>query len=85
MKYSDVHWKVFNLSVRRFIAIGFVVIGLVLTLFGIPSVLPGGTVLVNGVPSDDLVLRWIVLLLPLVVVLLDIALYRAQPYVPRKE
>jgi hypothetical protein len=85
MKYSDLHWKIFNFLVRRIVAVGFVAVGLILTLYGLPSLLPGGIVLVDGVPSDNLVLRWVAVILPLVLALFGIALFRAQPYVPSKE
>ena len=85
MKYSEFHWKLFNFFARRIIAIGFIVVGLVLALYSIPYVLPGGTVLVDGVPSDDLIFRWFAVLFPLVIALLGAALYRVQPYVPPKE
>jgi uncharacterized BrkB/YihY/UPF0761 family membrane protein len=84
MKYSESHWKLFNLLTRRLMAFSFILGGLVLAIYGVPSVLPGGTVLVEGVPSDDLVFRWLVVLLPLLVVFLGIALYRVAPFVPTR-
>jgi hypothetical protein len=85
MKYSDHHWKAFNFLVRRIVALGFVAVGLILTLYGLPNLLPGGTILVDGISSDDLVLRWVSVLLPLVLALFGVALFRIQPYVPSKK
>lgn len=56
-----------------------------LAIYGIPNLLPGGTVHVDGIPSDDLVFRWVSVLLPLLVVVLGIALFKAAPFVPPKK
>ncbi|MBC3873365.1 hypothetical protein [Undibacterium flavidum] len=85
MKYSEIHWKSFNFLTRRVMALSFIVGGAISTMYGIPSILPGGTILVEGVPSDDLVLRWTVVLLPSLVVVLGIALYRVAPSEPKKK
>ena len=85
MKYSENHWKFFNFLTRRVMALSFIFGGIIMTMLSLPSILPGGTVMVDGNPSDDLVLRWFVFLLPLVVVLLGIALYRVAPFEPRRK
>lgn len=82
MTYSEFHWKLFNFLARRVIAVGFVVGGSVLAGYGVSNVLPGGTVLVNGIPSDDLVFRWVTFLLPLLFVPFGIALFKAAPFLP---
>ncbi len=76
------HWRVFNFMVRRVMAIGFVFVGLVLFAYGLPTLLPGGTIKVNGVPSDDMVYRLFGTLMPLVACVLGVALYRTRPYLP---
>jgi hypothetical protein len=85
MKYSDLYWKIFNFSARRIVAIGFVLVGVVLAGYGVFGLLPGGTVQVNGVPSNDLVLRWAAVVLPLAVACFGVALYKAAPYVAKEE
>jgi hypothetical protein len=82
MTISDLYWKFFNFIVRRVLAIGFIGVGLILAAYGLPNVLPGGTVLVNGIASDDLVFRWLSVLLPLIAVALGVALFKAAPFKP---
>lgn len=84
MTYSNFHWKVLNFLVRRVVAIGFVTAGLVLVIYGLPNVLPGGTVLLNGVPTDDLVFRWVSILLPSLFIVFGIFLFKAAPFEPSK-
>ena len=78
--FATAYWKIFNFVVRRVVAVGFVLVGIVVGGFGVPALLPGGTTQVDGVPSDDLVLRLAVVLLPLLVTVLGVALYRAEPF-----
>jgi hypothetical protein len=79
----DLYWKLFNFLVRRVVAFGFIAIGLLVAASGVNGLFPGGSVQVNGVPSDDLVLRVALVLLPLLVVVLGVALYRVKPFEPR--
>lgn len=76
------YWRIFNFLVRRVVATGFVAGGLVVALRSVGSLLPGGTINVNGVPSDDFVFRLFAVLLPLIVSVLGVALYRAKPFSP---
>jgi hypothetical protein len=76
------YWKLLNFLVRRVVATGFVAVGLLVAATGLPGLLPGGSVQVNGAPSDDMVLRVAVVLLPLLVSALGLALYRVRPYEP---
>jgi hypothetical protein len=85
MTYSEVHWKLFNFFARRVLAISFVVGGSVMAVLAVSNILPGGTVLVDGIPSDDLVFRWVTFLLPLILVPFGVALFKAAPFVPRKQ
>lgn len=77
-KYARAHYRFVDFCVRRVVAPAFVVVGLLLAIVGIPALLPGGMVLVNGVPDDDLVMRWASVLLPLLFSGLGVALYRAK-------
>ena len=83
--YKVVHLAVFNFGARRVVASGLIVVGTVLAIYNAPGLLPGGTTLVQGVPSDDLVFRWAVVLLPAAMALFGVALFRAKPYSPRRE
>ncbi len=56
-----------------------------MAVLGISNILPGGTVLVDGTPSDDLVFRWVTFLLPLLFVPIGIALFKVAPFVPSKK
>lgn len=82
MKIRKLFWQFFNFLIRRIIALGFVFGGIILFIYGVPSILPGGTVQFNGEPTDDMVLRFFSALFPLVVVVLGIFLFRAKPYYP---
>ena len=76
------YWRVFNFMTRRVMAVCFVVGGLVLFAFGVPTLLPGGTVMVNGAASDDMVYRAFGTLTPLLLSVLGGALFRTKPYLP---
>lgn len=79
----SVYWRFFNFLVRRVVASAFVVVGGIVAAADIPALLPGGTIPVNGVPTDDLVFRLASVGMPLLVAILGIALYRAKPFVPQ--
>lgn len=85
MTYSEVHWKLFNFFARRVLAISFVVGGSVMAVLAVSNILPGGTVLVDGIPSDDLVFRWASFLLPLLLVPFGVALFKVAPFLPPKK
>ena len=76
------YWRVFNFMTRRVMAVCFVVGGLAGFAFGVPNLLPGGTILVNGARSDDVVYRAFAALMPLLICLLGVALFRSKPYLP---
>jgi hypothetical protein len=78
------YWRIFNFLARRILASGFMLVGGLVALFNVPAVLPGGTINVNGTPSGDMFFRVVSVLLPLVVGILGIALFRSQPYYPRE-
>ncbi len=48
-----------------------------MAVISVSNILPGGTVLVDGIPSDDLVFRWVTFLLPLILVPFGVALFKA--------
>ena len=70
--------------VRRIVAPGFVAAGAIVGAWNLPSVLPGGTVGVNGRPSSDMVMRVLSVALPFLVAVLGVLLFRAKPYYPRR-
>jgi hypothetical protein len=76
------YWRFFNFAARRVVAPAFILGGCVVALSQVGALLPGGTVLVDGSPSSDLVFRLAAVLLPLLVAALGVALYRAKPFVP---
>jgi hypothetical protein len=61
---------------------GLILAGIILFIYGIPNILPGGTVLVEGIPSDDIVMRLFSALFPLIATALGILLFRVKPYYP---
>ena len=81
----SLYWRIFNFLVRRVVAVGFVVGGLVVGLVNLPALLPGGIVNVGGSPSSDIAIRLVAVILPMVVGALGVALYRVAPFDPRKK
>jgi hypothetical protein len=80
--FKILHWRFFNFFTRRIMASCFICGGLILFVYGLPSILPGGTVQLNGQPTDDLVFRLFSALIPLIVTALGVFLFRANPYYP---
>ena len=70
--------------VRRVMAIGFMLAGIMSTLLSAPTLFPGGTVNVNGEPSTDIVIRCFGVFMPLIVAALGLALFRAKPFYPKR-
>lgn len=60
----------------------FIFGGLALFISGVPNILPGGTVQLNGQPTDDLVFRLFSALFPLIATVLGFFLFRVKPYYP---
>jgi hypothetical protein len=78
------YWRVFNFMVRRVVAVGFVVVGGLIAISNVPSLVdPDGTVLVNGQPQSDLFYRIFVVVLPAVIAVLGVLLYRSAPFAPK--
>jgi hypothetical protein len=77
------YWRLFNIG-AKVVAVGFIVFGAVVAAHSYPAVMdPNGTVLVNGVPESDFVMRLVSFVAPIVVVILGILLLRAKPFFPR--
>jgi hypothetical protein len=74
--------RVFNFLVRRVMAVVFATGGFILTCTSVSVIFPGGTINVDGVPSEDLVFRWVAVVLPMVIAALGVALYRVKPFLP---
>jgi len=77
------YWRFFNFLVRRAVASAFVVIGGIVAAVNTPALLLGGTIPVNGVPTNDLVFRLASVGIPLLAAFLGVALYRAKPFFPQ--
>ncbi len=82
---DTLHWRLFNFLARRIVAPGFVVVGFLLAAFNIPSLFPGGTINVDGIPSNDIVMRLFAVVLPLVVAVMGVAMFKAKPYLPPEQ
>jgi hypothetical protein len=63
-------------------ALGFIFGGFILFIYEAPDILPGGTVQLNGQPTDDIVIRLFSALFPLIMMVLGIFLFRVKPYYP---
>ena len=85
MTELPLYYRFVNFVVRRVVAVGLVVVGSLVALSGIPALVnPDGTVLVNGQPQGDLFYRIGGVLLPAIMVLLGVLLFRAAPFVPKE-
>lgn len=82
MKLRLAYWRFLNFLVRRVVALGFVGTGAVISIWNLPSVLPGGAIGVNGQPSSDIGMRALAVALPLLVAGLGVLLFRANPFYP---
>ncbi|KAF0813457.1 hypothetical protein IGB42_01808 [Andreprevotia sp. IGB-42] len=77
---DEAYWVFFNFMVRRVLASLFIVVGLLLCIFNLPALMPGGTLLVDGSPSADLVMRLFAVFFPVLLCVLGIALFRCKPF-----
>lgn len=82
-RFEKLYWRAFNFAIRRILAVWFIIAGTFMALVAIPNLLPGATIQVDGRPSDDMVLRVTMVLLPLILSGFGIAFYRAKPYEPK--
>lgn len=77
------HWRLANFLVRRVCAVGFIICGSIVLLAWLPALLdPNGTIPVNGRPEHDIGWRLLGVLIPAIVVVLGILLFRTKPYEP---
>lgn len=76
------YWDFVNFLTRRVVAISFIAGGTAMGIMGSGYLLPGATVLVNGSPSDDLVMRLFAALMPWVMMALGVLLYRVAAFYP---
>jgi len=76
MTFSASYWKLFNFLVRRVVAAGFIIVGLIVSYFGVNDLIA------ENPRQTDHVVRWITVLMPLLVVALGVLLARTTPYVP---
>jgi hypothetical protein len=77
------YWRVFNFMIRRVVAVGFMVVGVILVVTWLPSLLdPNGSIPVNGIPDHDLGMRLFGVVLPAIVAVLGVLLFRSKPYDP---
>jgi hypothetical protein len=79
MSYTEWHSRFVSFLVRRVIAPGFIIIGSIVAIYDTRYLMPGATIPVNGVPSDDLIYRIVSVVVPLLVLGVGILLYRAPP------
>ncbi len=83
MNWPLLYYRAFNFLIRRVVAVSFVVLGLIIGLSHVPALIdPNGTILWNGEPSSDIVIRTFAVLMPLVLAVLGVLLFRARPWYP---
>jgi hypothetical protein len=83
MEWRRLYFRAFNFLVRRVVAVGFVVIGSIVGLSGLPALLdPSAAVLWNGEPTTDLVIKAFGVVMPLVAAILGVLLFRAPAWYP---
>jgi hypothetical protein len=76
------YWRSFNFLTKRIMAPCFIIGGFVIFIYGVPNILPGGTVQLNGQPTDDMIIRLFSVLMPLIMSVSGVFLFRAKPYYP---
>jgi len=69
----------FSFLARRIGGPAFAIGGAFLSLSSIDILLPGGTVMMDGVPTDDIVLRAFAVLFPGVIAVLGVAMSLSKP------
>jgi len=83
MDISKAYWRFFNFLVRRVVGVAFIIGGSVVALSWLPALLsPHGTIPVNGVEESDLFYRAFAVVLPALMAVLGVFLYRVKPFVP---
>lgn len=83
MGIQQTYWRVFNFVVRRVVAVVFVIVGSIGALSSLPALFnPNGSIPVNGPPDRDIVYRIIAFVLPGVMAVFGVLIYRAKPFVP---
>jgi hypothetical protein len=81
MSQPTPYWRFFNFMVRRVLAVWLVFVGSIMCVYFLPSLLdPKGTIPVNGVPESDVVYRLFAVLMPALMAVLGVLLYRVRPY-----
>ncbi|WP_293003330.1 hypothetical protein [Nevskia sp.] len=80
----SLYWRVFNFLVRRVVALAFLAGGITVAIINGTSLMPDGTVNVEGAPSTDMVMRLVAVVLPLVVAGLGVLLFRVPPFNPEE-
>jgi len=82
-RYERFHWRAFNL-LAKVTGWAFLIGGALLgSYFLLSAFVSGNTVLVNGVPSTDIVNRTIAVVLPFVMALFGFLIVLAKPYFPK--
>lgn len=79
MNYTERRFKVLNIFSRRVLAPGVIIVGTILALYGVRYLMAEATINVNGVPTDDLVMRIVGVAMPLLAVVFGLLLFRAKP------
>jgi hypothetical protein len=83
MTLQQAYWRFFNFMVRRVVAVGFALVGSLIAISAIPALLdPNGTIPVNGVPEHDIFYRLFAFLLPAIIAVFGVLMYRAKPFTP---
>lgn len=82
-RYERIHWRAFNF-LAKLTGWAFLIGGSLLGSYSLLSAfVAGNTVLVNGVPSSDIVNRTLAVVLPFVMALFGVLIVRAKPYFPK--
>jgi hypothetical protein len=79
MHLSHLYGRFISFLVRRVVAPAFVLVGGFVAVANLRALLPGGTILVNGLPNHDIVLRLAAVIFPLALAVLGVAIFRAKP------
>ncbi len=85
MNSDEPRKQVLDFVGRRVISVIFAIGGTILAVVNLRFLLPGATMEFDGKPTDDIVLRTVAFVFPLVIAVLGVLMYRVPPRSPKPD
>jgi hypothetical protein len=76
MKLLDWYERLLNAGIRRFVAAAFIGVGGLIALLNLRFLVPGATIELNGEPTSDILTRLVSVILPALIALFGVYLFR---------